>query len=220
MHPEIEKFIREFEEEAARKGLYRRTLGKAERAFLSEVWGPAFDYRFEGLKAEYPFKDFKGGDRFIDFVYIQSGMKLLMEIDGFTTHARHISKGEFDDHLRRQNDLVLSGWTVLRFSAGQVVNQPAVCQRQITQAIGMWWTQTFGTGKAKDHVWSLRKKMLLELAVQQKGPIKTAHICNWFRIERRTAHYWLQRFVREGLLEPVRVNQRVTAYQLVSGRDE
>jgi very-short-patch-repair endonuclease len=136
MHPDLFKFIEQFEREAVEKGLYRSKVGEAELTFLNEVWGPAFHYNFEGLKVEYPLKDFKGGQRFADFVFIKNGAKILFEIDGFTTHARNISPGEFDDHLRRQNDLILSGWLVLRFSANQVQKQPQVCQRQLKQAFG------------------------------------------------------------------------------------
>jgi hypothetical protein len=61
-------FIEQFEREAIEKGLYRKQLGRSEIIFLEQVWGPAFQYQFDGLKAEYPFKDAKGGQRFADFV--------------------------------------------------------------------------------------------------------------------------------------------------------
>ncbi len=42
--------------------------------------------------------------------------KIAIEVDGFQFHrCRNI----FDDDRKRQNDLVLSGWTVLRFTASQ-----------------------------------------------------------------------------------------------------
>jgi hypothetical protein len=61
MHPEIVRFIAKFEEEAVRKGLYRKKLGKYEVLFLELVLGPVFNYDFEGLTAEFPLKDFKDG---------------------------------------------------------------------------------------------------------------------------------------------------------------
>src|SRR5665647_664457 len=145
MHPDVVRFIVNFEEEAVRKGLYRKKLGKYEVIFLELVIGPVLNYDFEGLSAEFPLKDFKGGDRFVDFIYIKNGMRFVFEIDGFTTHARDISPGEFDDHLFRQNELILSGWFLLRFSANQVERRAEQCQKQIFHAIGHWWSLSHST---------------------------------------------------------------------------
>lgn len=140
MHPAIARFVEQFEEEALSSGSYRNKLGKYEMLFLENVFGPVFQFQFAGLKAEYPIRDFKGGDRFIDFVYLRNGIRLMIEIDGYTTHARNISPGDFDDHLMRQNDMILAGWMVLRFSASQVEKKSYICRRQLVQALGHWWT--------------------------------------------------------------------------------
>lgn len=215
IHPNLIRFIEQFEREALQNGLYRRKLGRAERMFLEDVWGPAFQYRYEGLRAEYPLKDFKGGQRFADFVYVKDGMKLLFEIDGFTTHARDLSPGEFDDHLMRQNDLILSGWLVLRFSANQVEKRPLVCQRQLKQAVGHWWSLSQGSLPADESdVWHLRKAEMIRLAARQQQAIKPSEVARHFQVSSRTATLWLRRFVQEGLLAPVSGKSRITAYAL------
>lgn len=135
MHPAIIRFIAQIELEATRKGHYRKKLGKYEIMFLQFVLGPVLNFDFEGLSAEFPSKDFKGGDRFVDFIYIKNGLRLVFEIDGVTTHTRDISPGDFDDHLYRQNELVLSGWFLLRFSTSQVERRAEQCQKQIYHAI-------------------------------------------------------------------------------------
>lgn len=215
MHPEVAKFAERFEAAARRNGSYRRTLGRSEELFLELVWGPAFEYNFEGLEAEYPLQDFKNGERFIDFVYVKDGLRLMIEIDGYTTHARHISSGDFDDHLMRQNDFILSGWTILRFSAHQVERKPRLCQRQITQALGHWWTLLHGRYAGTDtDIWSLRKKRLVQLAVDQNGMVRIADIITRFSIKKRTAINWMQRFTQEGMVVPVRPKERIIGYQL------
>ncbi|WP_199622724.1 hypothetical protein [Paenibacillus alkalitolerans] len=64
---------------------------------------------------------------------------MKVELDGYTTHAKEISPAEFDDHLERQNDMLLNGWYLLRFSANMVFNKPHICRRQIMQALGRWY---------------------------------------------------------------------------------
>lgn len=81
-------------------------------------------YRFDGLTAEYPFKDARGGHRYVDFTYQRGGTRPAIEIDGFSTHARDLSPGDFDDHLVRQNALTNEGWPVYRFSVRMIEREP------------------------------------------------------------------------------------------------
>ena len=59
-------------------------------------------------------------------------IKLLVEIDGRTTHD---SSDAFDSDHSRQNDLIDAGWTVLRFTARQVYNEPAMVVRTVRRNI-------------------------------------------------------------------------------------
>ncbi|WP_127583413.1 DUF559 domain-containing protein [Paenibacillus koleovorans] len=216
-HPNLTQFIEEFEREARMKGHYRATLGEMELAFLNQVWGPEFQYNFSGLHAEYPFKDYKGGQRFADFVYVRSGIRLLMEIDGFTTHARNLVPSEFDDHLSRQNDLILSGWLVLRFSANQVQRHPQECKRVIKQAIGHWWSLTHAVVPAKDaDVWAFRRQHLVHLAIRHRGNITPKHVASEFDITNEAAVKWLKRYRDEGTFTGNGEGQRVRSYRLSS----
>lgn len=220
MHPEIIRFVESYEEQLRKSGSYRYRIGRYELAFLELVIGPAFAFNFDGLELEYPFKDFKGGDRFADFAYHKDGIRLLIEIDGFTTHARNISPGEFDDHLSRQNDLILQGWMILRFSVDQVMKQPMLCQRQVIQAIGHWWTLMNRTVKAEDSdIWMHRKQLISQFAFRYGGFLRVSDISHHFSIPARTARDWVSRFAHDGFLVPVRPNKKVIGYQL-SGFDK
>jgi len=214
MHPNLKKFIADFEREAALSGSYRKRLGSGELRFLEMVWGPAFDHDYTGLQAEYPFKDAKGGQRFADFVYVRQGIKLIIEIDGFTTHLRDISPGEFDDHLARQNELVLSGWLVLRFSLRQIERYAPVCVRQLKQAIGHLWSLSasrYTSGAAR---WHTRRQAIIQLAMHGEGTVRPVDIASSFGIGPRTAASWLKRAAAEGMLEPASGTARITAYKL------
>jgi len=215
VHPAVEAYVRKLEEEAIRKGSYRKKLGPNEIAFLEYVWGPEFDYNFEGLQAEYPLKDYKGGERFADFTYIRGTLRLLIEIDDFTTHARNISPGEFGDHLLRQNDFVLDGWIVLRFSAYHVKKHSMLCRRQLKQAIGGWWVRTQadnpfrGEGRT-----SAMRGVLTEMALRTGAPLKPAEVARAYKISRSTAMKWLVKFTEEGLFLPEKANKKVIGYRL------
>jgi len=56
---------------------------------------------------------------FLDVAFAEA--RLAVEIDG---RAHHSSAAAFQNDRRRQNDLVAAGWTVLRFTWGDIVDRP------------------------------------------------------------------------------------------------
>lgn len=217
MHPATEKYIQQFEEEARRKGKFRLKIGPAEVLFLENIWGPVFRYNFEGLKAEYPFIDSKGGERFTDFMYARGFFKLIIEIDGFTTHAKQISQSEFEDHLNRQNDLILSGWLLIRLSARQVEYQQEQCRATLQRALGQLWSITHGGLSAHDtQFWESRKLTVLQIAARNDGLIRPREVSQACNISLRTAQNWLKRFAKEGNLLPASGPIRTSSYILIN----
>lgn len=68
------------------------------------------------------------GVRRIDFAFFTaSKRKIAIELDGYFPHAKEVSKVDFDDQLKRQNELILAGWEVLRFSFNQLTESPQYC---------------------------------------------------------------------------------------------
>jgi very-short-patch-repair endonuclease len=70
------------------------------------------------------------GDRRLDFAY--PDQKIMIELDGRIDHSK---KRIFEDDRKRQNDLVLAGWTVLRFTWDDVTKRPAEVARTIERAL-------------------------------------------------------------------------------------
>ncbi|MCU1463084.1 MAG: hypothetical protein JWO37_3159 [Acidimicrobiales bacterium] len=66
----------------------------------------------------------------IDLAY--PAARIAIEIDGFETHG---TRDAFIADLRRQNDLVMAGWTVLRFTWDDIVNRPEHVATTIRRAL-------------------------------------------------------------------------------------
>jgi hypothetical protein len=49
--------------------------------------------------------------------------------EGYGPHVRNISRWQITDQLERQNQLILDGWTVIRFSYDEVIDLPRRCKR-------------------------------------------------------------------------------------------
>ena len=107
---------------------------QAEKLFSENVWWPLFQ-NFHYLHPEYEVIDFKDGQRYLDFAYLRPMIKLCFEIDGYGPHLKQISRWQFNDQLERQNQLMLDGWTVIRFSYDQVKDHPRRCQQMTEQII-------------------------------------------------------------------------------------
>lgn len=215
LHPNIQKFVDNYENEAKRKGYIRKKIGKYELIFLEKVWGPLFDYDFEHLHIEHPFMDAKGGQRFIDFLYKCGSIRIAIEIDGFTAHARNISPKEFDDHLERQNDLMENGWYLLRFSAYRVEHFSRECQDRIKKAIGFCWVQSYRNATdMQTEMWNLRLNCVMEAARNNFGKIKASQLAAQLNTSNRTIHNWMKKFVKEGYFQEIRGKKNVIGYQL------
>ena len=110
-------------------GRGRRGQARARRA-VAEVadnpWSPSErsvqklfrEAGIVGWRANYPVA-VRGGVRYPDFLF--EDIKLILEIDG---REHHGSREAFEADRRRQNQLVEAGWTILRFTATQVTEQP------------------------------------------------------------------------------------------------
>lgn len=116
-----------------REVLQNRALGDARpdgmlephMAELLEAAGleqPRFQYEIRG-------EDGRVIDR-VDFAYVAE--RLAIEVDGWSFHG---SPEAMTSDLRRQNRLVALGWTVLRFTWWQVMNEPERVAQEIASVL-------------------------------------------------------------------------------------
>lgn len=66
----------------------------------------------------------------LDFAYPEAG--LAVETDGYEHHATPQAR---DEDAARQNNLVLAGWRVLRYTWGDLTREPEYVARQVRQAL-------------------------------------------------------------------------------------
>jgi very-short-patch-repair endonuclease len=215
MQDAVANFIRKVEDKAHKLGKARFHLNEIEVAFLVNVFGPEFNYDFEGLEPQFHFKDYKGGNRYVDFVFIKGHIRIIIEIDGRRWHVTDITIEQYDDHQERQNDIILNGgFLLLRFTANMVMNKPMVCRRQLIQAVGRCYaTSTESIPSTVYDLQALRKGKLQLLADKSNGILKPASVAEECGIPRRTAAYWLQQLSKEGTVEPIIKEKRVIGYR-------
>lgn len=196
----------------ARSGERLRRLqeghNQAEMLFLKEVWWPSFNH-FRYLHPEYEVSDFKDGTRYLDFAYIRPAIRICLEIDGYGPHLRNISRWQFSDNLERQNQLVIDGWTVIRFSYDQVKENPRRCQQIIQQVIGRW------LGDELDQTsLSFREKEVLRLAIRKGEEIFPIEVKKYLKLSDKTVKIVLSQLVDKKMLIPASGIKRIRSYRL------
>lgn len=98
----------------------------AERLFCRDVLSGVVGEQF--FSAQYAVRLPSGNYR-IDFVVgLTDGRRLAVELDDFQSHVADSDPARFSRELRRQNELLLAGWTVLRFSFRQLIKETAWCR--------------------------------------------------------------------------------------------
>jgi superfamily II DNA or RNA helicase len=98
-----------------------RITQDSERLFVDDFLYPLIGDRIGEVIPQYPFLDRTGRSRRIDFACIGSRGRLALEVNGETYHAEGIIPNEmFDDNLFRQNEILRSGYRLVRFSYSQL----------------------------------------------------------------------------------------------------
>lgn len=89
--------------------------------------------------AQYQFQDRKGIKRRIDFMIINpsKGYLLPIELDGHKKTEEAPTSADWTDFLERQNAIVASFGTILRFSNLKMLNSPAEVIRQVSEALAI-----------------------------------------------------------------------------------
>ncbi|MEH7885094.1 DNA-binding response regulator [Bacillus sp. JJ1609] len=181
---------------------------QAERMFLRQVWWPLF-YHFRYLHPEYEVNDFKDGKRYLDFAYIRPAIRICLEIDGYGPHLKNISRWQFSDSLERQNQLVIDGWTVIRFSYDQVKDQPRRCQQIVQQVIGRW------LGDELDQTsLSFVEKEVLRFAIRKGEAIFPKEVEMYLKLSDKTVKKVLSQLVDKKKLIPESGTIRIRSYRL------
>ena len=181
----------------------REGHGHAEKLFLEGLWWPVVGH-FQYLHPEYEVKDFQDGTRFLDFAYLRSPFRIGIEIDGFGPHARDIDRGRFGDNFMRQNQLVLDGWKIIRFSYDDLTHKKRRCQQLILHMLGRWYGESDVSISAE-----YQEKEIMRLAAMSIEPLKSRNVAELLGIRPEAARVWLRRLHAKGLLQPASGEQRV-----------
>jgi len=220
VHPEVRKFSEAFT--LKMKRLNRNVqLNENELRFLDQVFGPEFSYNFQGLTPQMPFTDYTGTDRYIDFHYESGPIRVIIEADSLKHHVTGITLQQYDDHMERQNDMILNGgWILVRFPANMIRRRPMVCRRQLVQAVGKSLINSkLRSIKSKEEIW-LQTRMEIIQFIDENGLVKPSDLSRRYGVHIRTARRWLQRMVKEGDLIAQRGKRVVIGYKLTPNDDE
>jgi hypothetical protein len=195
-----------------RSGERRRRLqeghGHAEKLFLELIWWPAVGH-FRALHPEYEVKDFQDGSRFIDFAYVRQPYRIAMEIDGFGPHLRDVDRTRFGDNLMRQNQLVLDGWKIIRFSYDDIINKQRRCQQVILQMRGRWF------GEHEPAIPLLGRELdIVRLAAGMLEPVTPAQVAAHLGIRPEHARRWLHRLQSKNIVRSAGGSVRIRSYVL------
>lgn len=197
----------------ARKGERLRRLQEghlqAEKMFLEKVWWPLF-HNFEQLHPEYEVHDFKDGQRYLDFAYLRPSIKICFEIDGYGPHIKQMSRWQFSDSLERQNQLMIDGWKVIRFSYDQVNEHPRRCQQVTQQMISMMLGHGFGQLQL-----SIVEREIVRFALNHGNTFSPGDIRGLLKVSQKTAKKILSGMVEKKVIHPELGKKRIHRYRLV-----
>ncbi|QJD84780.1 DNA-binding response regulator [Cohnella herbarum] len=196
----------------SRKGEPLRKLtedhGQSEKLFAQELWWPLFG-NFDFLHAEFEVPHSRNSSYYLDYAYIRTPHLINWEIDDFSSHAKNITRRGFDYEKDRQNQLMLDGWQIYRFSLDAIKERPLQCRQLILQVLG----KLYGGVYTETPELSVKQREIMRLAVRSQQPLNPTEVSLRLRISDRHARDLLHELVRMELLEGVSGSQRIRAYR-------
>ena len=112
----------------------------SERLFVDEFLYPLLGANLLRVSPQHPFLDSTGRSRKIDFAYVDGRTRLALEVNGETYHAEGVIANDmFDDNLFRQNEILSSGFNLIRFSYSQL--QSPMWRPVVMDALREFFTQ-------------------------------------------------------------------------------
>jgi len=207
-----ERFMKEHLSKRTGERLRRLEQGHqfGEKLILQNAWYPAFGH-FDKLHPEYEVRDFKNGVRYLDTAYVHESFRINVEADGYSPHQREISRDAFSDERDRQNDLVIDGWKVIRFSVDRLINQPRECQRRLQQIMG----KCLGESEMMKGL-LLEEREIIRKALRLSGLLRVEDVQDCLGVSDRTARKWLHLLVKKRILIPGSGTQRIHFFRLIS----
>lgn len=98
-----------------------RITQESERLFVNDFLYPLLGPNIQHIEPQHPFLDRSGKCRKIDFAYHGPKNRIALEVNGETYHAEGIiPDAMFDDNLFRQNEILRSGYLLVRYSYSQL----------------------------------------------------------------------------------------------------
>ncbi|MCU6711782.1 DNA-binding response regulator [Paenibacillus sp. J5C_2022] len=180
--------------------------GHAESDFAKKIWLEAVE-DFSYLHPEYEVCDYRDRSRFLDFAYIRPPYRICIEIDGYSWHNRNISRRQFSDDLFRQNDLIMDGWIMIRFSYDDVKDNPRLCQQYVQQLLG----KLYGSNKSDPimgHILPVQREILRFISRQTGNQIcSPMQIATSLSLHPSTVRRNMKQLVSVGLLEGASATQ-------------
>lgn len=187
--------------------------GHAEQKFLEKVWWPAFGH-FDGLYPEFSVRDFKDGQRYIDYAFFTAAFKIAIEIDGFGPHWKDITRYQFIDSRVRQNHLVIDGWHVIRFAYDDIITNPRRCQQTLQQLLGTIGNATnSSTPKLQ-----LIEQNILNIAMKSTEPLTPIAVASELGIHINTAYRYLNSLLNKEFLVPKNSSAKKVYKYLINPR--
>lgn len=195
------------ETNGGRRERLEKGLGHGEMEFLRTIWYPVVGH-FEYLYPEWEVGDFANGYRYLDLAYMPGDAKGVIEVQGYSSHARDIEAWRFKDLCLRHCHLALDGWVVMPVAYLSITDTPKLCQQLILSFIGKF----ISLSVPEELTWL--ESEALRFARRLLRPFAPSELAAHLKVSARYARILLHTLVEKKLLVAMSGQERVRTYML------
>lgn len=167
----------------------------------------------EHLHPEYEALHFNGRKYYLDIALVHWPLMVNFEADDFSSHLTGMDRGKFCSEKRRDMQLQLAGWRIVRIPYDDIMDQPVQWRQAVKELIRLWSGEIRST-----EALSVRERDI-ESVVRMRGRVSVGEVCERLDICERTARHYLKQLQRKGVIVPdIAGRERVHYYKLNQSR--
>ena len=145
-----------------------------EKYFFMQVIVPLVD--LSKVHSQHKVRWTDGSYRIVDFALFSDNCKIVIEIDGYKSHARSkIASYDYTDGLNRHNEMMLLDYIILRFSDDMILNRFQDCINTVEALINKYPELK---KNALSHSSCPRSNISNEIVIQKDGAFIDIEVVN------------------------------------------
>jgi hypothetical protein len=192
----------------------KRGHGYGNKFFAENIWWRLFGH-FKNLHPEYEILDYRGLPFYADFMWIMGMIRIVFEIQDFSSHVEHMDRPGYRRELNRGLFMQSLQIIIVYISLDELKENPDYVRSMVRVILSPYINKEDIGDKPSNY--NKFEKELLRFAARRNRIVRPAIAARELEVSRATILKYSKRLSQKGKLRPIPcgVSNRVTSYEYI-----